>query len=228
MNTKETRTSGITMRHSAGAAVGGNSGRLRLADLEDDPSPSVYVINNGTKIMGQPTHVIVPHKSSQSGEVDSFEIPMTFIPIDLSTYAPKEELLKSPALRSLLAKGILTLMRSEEAENILDTPRAVTELARLRALVMSRLRASSENTSKNDGDFQAMHPAQTNMPELSRGELSSDSIGVTPSVASVVTGEYNDDDRYVMILNLLDILTDNDRRYIRSHIRDARILEAIG
>lgn len=224
-----TRNTDVLTTHrlgGTGSATG--KSRLKLADLIKENSTSVYVKTHATKMMKVPTHVLLPHKSSQGGEVFSFEIPMTFIPIDLAAYAPKEELIRNTTLMNLIQSGVLELLSTDAAEEMLDQPDAQREIDRLQALRQSRLRPDSDTATINDDNFRSMHP-ETALPKTAPGELDAETASISVSVVDIFNNkEYSDDDRLVMLRNLLDILTDNDKRYIRSKTRDDRILQMIG
>lgn len=220
------RGADIAIKHGSGVSGHTGKGRIRLADLINEEGTSVYVKTNATKLMGTPTHVILPHKSSQSGDVSSIEIPMTFVPVDLAMYAPKEELIRNPELMRLLNNGVLDLIPSDTAEAMLDTPEAAVEIDRLRAAAQARLKNVAP--AADDPNFRAMHP-DTAVPQGSPGQLNQETASVSSSVVNIFeNSDYSDDDRYVMLQNLLDILTDDDRRYIRNKTRDERVLKLIG
>lgn len=58
-------------------------------------------------------------------------VPVTWIPIDLTTQATKSAVLSSPTFRRMLASGYLRLMREEEAMEIMATTDAQKELMRI-------------------------------------------------------------------------------------------------
>jgi hypothetical protein len=200
---------------------------MRLADLELEDSNSVYVMTKATKLMGVPSHVLLPHKSTQGGETFVIEIPMTFVPIDLAAYAPKAELLRNPDLMRQLNNGVLILMSSEDAEHALDNDTAMHEIDRLQAVRQAKL-VHTPNHVEDDMAFRAMHP-DAQVPRGAPGELNVETANVqTPVVDIMENKDYSDDDRLVMLRNLLDIMTDVDKRYVRSKTRDARILAIVG
>lgn len=58
-------------------------------------------------------------------------IPVTFIPVDLTTQATKSALTMSPDFRRLVASRIITLISEEDATKMLDNDKARAEQARL-------------------------------------------------------------------------------------------------
>ena len=132
---------GIALKHGMGAlSAGGAGGRqLRLHDLLEDSSPSVYVLTNATRLTKKVAHILIPHKSSQSGDTFTIEIPSPFIPIALANYAPKEELIRNPTLMHALNVGLLTLLRTEDAEERLNKPEAIAEVNRIIAANQKRM-----------------------------------------------------------------------------------------
>lgn len=230
---KETQVPGVAM-NQGGVAIkhgpGPVSGRpRRLHDLIEEDSPSVYVRSNATKITKKVSHVLIPHKSSQSGDTITIEIPNTFIPIDLANYAPKEELLKNPTLMKTINSGLLTLLSVEEAEAELATPAAILETQRLMAEAQRRMGATLANEGQEDGPMRTMLTPGANPQTAASGDIDGTTAGVSAAVANLFgNAAYSDDDRVVALRNLEPTLTDTDRRYIRGRSNDARIREITG
>jgi len=88
------------------------------------------------------SHLYVLNKSNPRGNVNfvvtdtgqqkiSVQVPVTFIPLDLTTFATKEDVLRSPYFRRLLARGFLHIITEDSAEEFLQDPRAQKEHNRI-------------------------------------------------------------------------------------------------
>lgn len=221
---------GLALKHGMGAmSAGGISGRrLRLHDIMEDSSPSVYVLSHATRLTKKVAHILIPHKSSQSGDTFTIEIPSTFIPIDLANYAPKEELIRNPTLMHSINMGLLTLLKASEAEKILEEPASIAEMNRIIAANQKRMSSTMANEGEDNGPMRAtLNPAAA-PPPGAPGDIDTATAGVQATVTNLFNSQFSDDDRYVMLRNLEPTLTDDDRRYIRSKTNDARLREIVG
>jgi hypothetical protein len=96
----------------------------------NDPVAPFYVLNRSN-----PNGNIAFNCINELNVTIPVLIPATFIPVDLTTMAPLENLLRSSVLRQILAKGQLVIVRKEEAEEYLTSPRAKTEYQRINNIV---------------------------------------------------------------------------------------------
>lgn len=71
-----------------------------------------------------------------SGQVNVVSIPVTSIPLDLTTMASKTAILDSPEFRNLLTARMLAIVSTEEAEAALNSDDAQEELRRVRHYTM--------------------------------------------------------------------------------------------
>lgn len=58
-------------------------------------------------------------------------VPVTFIPVDLTTQATKQAVTASPTFRRMVAQGLLKLVREEEALRMMETSEAQKEAERI-------------------------------------------------------------------------------------------------
>lgn len=84
--------------------------RLSLHELEKAESSSVYVIN-----ASQPRGHINLTVSDGMGKPVAVRAPISYIPVDLSYQATKQNLIGSPAFRTLVAKKVLLIVESDAA-----------------------------------------------------------------------------------------------------------------
>lgn len=107
----------------------------------NDPVAPFYVLNRSN-----PNGNIAFNCINELNVTIPVLIPATFIPVDLTTMAPLENLLRSSVLRQILAKGQLVIVRKEEAEEYLTSPRAKTEYQRINNIVGTVV--AEENTAE--------------------------------------------------------------------------------
>ena len=88
---------------------------LTLSQLEKEDSSSVYVINNTN-----PRGMIHISANDGAGNALAITIPITNIPVDLTTQATKQTLMNSPRFRSLIMQRALLVMGASDAEGELQ------------------------------------------------------------------------------------------------------------
>lgn len=93
---------------------------ITLQELERSQQKSVWVMNNTPKTMEGinpgTLYSIVVNYMNEYGERSRITVPATFIPIDLTSYASKKQLLASTSFRNQVIKRNLILLSEEEAE----------------------------------------------------------------------------------------------------------------
>lgn len=93
---------------------------ITLQELERSQQKSVWVMNNTPKTMEGinpgTLYSIVVNYMNEYGERSRITVPATFIPIDLTSYASKKQLLASTSFRNQVIKRNLVLLSEEEAE----------------------------------------------------------------------------------------------------------------
>lgn len=100
--------------------------RLTVAQAEKDESSSLYVLNKSNP-KGNINFVV----RDSVGNSISIQIPVTFIPFDLSTLSVKADVLRTPAFRRLEAKSWIHIIETKSAEEMLKEPKAQAEFRRL-------------------------------------------------------------------------------------------------
>jgi len=80
--------------------------------------------NRGVILIGCP-------KVRGSGDADQIRIPNTFLPTDMTTSVPRDQLLASSDFRQAVTKGLIELIDDSEAKAILSKPGASEELTKL-------------------------------------------------------------------------------------------------
>lgn len=110
---------------------------ISVNEVEQSRSSSVWVLNvSGGR--GSSKGIINISVTEGNGRQTIVRVPVTDIPIDLTTQATKRALVESPDFRRLAAAGAyVKLIREEDAATLLSTERAKEEYRRLLSLERS-------------------------------------------------------------------------------------------
>ena len=117
----------------------------------------------------------------------------------------------------------------DEAQKQLDAPHAVAEYDRLQS---DRLRRLSVNPSTGDStEDEALRrslPPEM-LPRNAPGQLDDSTEGVHPSVVEALAAKFdNETHRAALMRNLVPLMSDRDRQYVRSQTMDPEIRGLVG
>ena len=203
--------------------------RYNINDARVDNNDSIFVISTASRTMNKPTSIVLPHTSKNSGDTNSIMIPMTSNPIDLSMYAPKDELLSNTEFLKLVNQGLLVLMHSDEAEAILATPNGIAESDRLKA---ERLKALSRHTHEEEQESytKAFPQEMMNLEKAAPGQVDKNMMGVSPAIVSIITDKGIDDAARAPMLRTYEsqgLITARDRQCVRANSSDKAIRDIV-
>lgn len=99
---------------------------LTIADLEASRSSSVWVLNNTA-----PKGNVNMTMSDGQGQMIVVSVPVTWIPIDLTTQATKNAILTSPTFRRMITMGMLKLVDEDTAMTTMAGSDAQKEAQRI-------------------------------------------------------------------------------------------------
>lgn len=99
---------------------------LTIAECERNNETSLWVLNN-TNPKGN-VNVTVPDGMGQNTVLT---IPVTFIPIDLTTMSTKQAILSSPNFRKVITSKMLSIISDEKAQELLSSDKAQAEMDRI-------------------------------------------------------------------------------------------------
>ncbi len=103
---------------------------LTIGEAERAESSSVWVLNISDQVQRQKGRVLITVVEGNGSAITAV-IPVTFIPIDLTTQATKSAILMSPNFRKMSAQGYIALISEETAMELLSTDRAKKEQRRI-------------------------------------------------------------------------------------------------
>jgi hypothetical protein len=100
---------------------------------KDKASSSLWVLNNSGG-SGKQKGVINITIPEGNGQVHTIRVPVTSIPIDLTTQATKNAILTNPQFRRLVQGRMVAIVSEDHATDLLSTPEAQEEQKRLFSL----------------------------------------------------------------------------------------------
>ena len=180
--------------------------RLTVTQAEKADDSQLFVLNKSNP-RGNVNFVVV-----DSGQQKvSVQVPVTFIPVDLSTFATKADVLRNPNFRRLVARGFVHIVSSESAEEFLQDERAQKEHNRIFDVL---------NDDYDLGNFQAPVDEQVNAapPEAEQQ--------VSQFVQNILLRtDDSADDLIVELEAKLDTMSVQDINYLRDNTSSAQLKE---
>jgi hypothetical protein len=169
---------------------------LTISQVEQSKDSSVWVLNtSGSKgVMKGIVNITIVEGNGRAAVV---RIPVTAIPVDLTTQATKSALMMSPDFRRLIAGQILTLISEQDALSLLDNDVSRAEQRRLLNI----------NSIHEVQDFQ-QPAAIASMKAEAAGSIG----GMAMSMAHTTEGD--EDTVLANVRNNLDSLSQEELQYI--------------
>lgn len=184
----------------------------------NDPVAPFYVLNRSN-----PNGNIAFNCINELNVTIPVVVLATFIPIDLTTMAPLENLLKSSVLRQILAKGQLVIVRKDEAEEYLSTPRARTEYQRINNIVGSVVteeRNAEEEIDMDTGD-------SSNSKKKKKKKVSAHDDFITAMIDRANDNDEEDDSLQREFLTRQHVLSLDDLERLRKEVKRPALTEMI-
>lgn len=180
--------------------------RQNVAQAEKADSSQLFVLNKSNP-RGNVNFVVVDAAQQKI----SVQVPVTFIPVDLSIFATKNDILRNPNFRRLIARGFVHIVSTDSAEEFLQDPRAQKEHNRIFDVL----------NEDNDLDFQAPVEESVNAaPPESKTEVSQFVQNILLRVA-----EEDTDDLITELETKLDTMSAADVQYLMDNTSSAALKE---
>lgn len=103
-----------------------NFKKLSIQELEASTSSSVWVLNQSN-----PKGNVAMTMPDGMGGTVVVTVPVTWIPVDLTTQATKKSITSSPTFRRMMITGMLAVISDDDASKLLDTAEARKEADRV-------------------------------------------------------------------------------------------------
>lgn len=100
--------------------------RLTVPQAEANKDSRLFVLNKS-----EPRGNMNFNISDSSGTRLGIRVPITWIPVDLSNYGQKSDILRNHDFRRLCAKNFFHIIDPQDAEKFLEQPKAKAELAKI-------------------------------------------------------------------------------------------------
>jgi hypothetical protein len=97
-----------------------------ISDIEKSEDLSIWVLNNST-----PPGSVNLSVNDGAGETVTVTVPVTWIPVDVTTQATKRAIISSPQFRRLVTSRMLAIVDPSELESIQQDPDFKKESAKL-------------------------------------------------------------------------------------------------
>ncbi|WOL24471.1 hypothetical protein fHeYen902_125 [Yersinia phage fHe-Yen9-02] len=180
-----------------------------------DPVAPLYVLNRTV-----PRGDIAFNCQNDMGQTVPVIIPATFIPIDLTTLVPRENLIKSSFFRGILQKNSLVIIDNKAAENFLSTnSNARREYGRLNKMTEEQLKAAYVDLGEESA-------ARSSAPRLENESLSTNNF-VNALIERAAGGEDSDDNLEREFLSKYDTLSRADLEVLRANISHPALVSLI-
>lgn len=114
---------------------------LTVAQAEREKSSSSLWVLNNSGGNGKQKGVINITIPEGNGQVHTIRVPVTSIPIDITTQATKNAVLANPQFRRLVQGNMIAIVNEDYAQELLSTPEAQEEQRRLFSLGYDDLEA---------------------------------------------------------------------------------------
>lgn len=181
---------------------------MTIAQAEQAKGSSVWAMN-GSGGRGQQKGIINITITEGNGQRNVVRLPVTFIPVDLTTQATKNAILSSPDFRRLVQRGFVKLVSEEDAAKMLDSDEARKEQQRVLEL-----------------DSAELEEIQTNAPEDVKAMLAESSGqigGYAMNLAHTEVGQGDEDQMVSNLRNNADSLSRDELQYIANNSKFPRV-----
>lgn len=184
----------------------------------NDPVAPFYVLNRSN-----PNGNIAFNCINELNVTIPVVVLATFIPIDLTTMAPLENLLRSSVLRQILAKGQLVIVRKDEAEEYLSTSRARAEYQRINN-INNVESLSSETSAQEEID---MDTGDSSTKKKKKKKVSAHDDFITAMIDRANDNDEDDDALQREFLTRQHVLSLEDLERLRKEVKRPALTEMI-
>ena len=202
---------------------------MDVHDVAMEDSPHMFVRNLASRQNQKVSHTMIEHVHP-NGDRTTIELESSPFPIDLALYASKEELLNSRGVRQAHRSGIIEFVPYKHALDELRTPEARADLDMRNAKRAGKRRAVQTDDRLTDVQRREMQRGlQPQLEVPAKGDATSDETrGVNIAVVNVMEDrDLSNSHRLAALRNLVDIMSDADKRYIRNLTEDAEIRKIV-
>jgi len=176
---------------------------ISIGESEKDESSSVWVLNSS-----DPKGNINFSVSDGMGGQVVIHLPVTWIPMDLTTQATKATILASPRFRNLLAQKMIQLVSAQYAESVMTQSTAISEARRV-----------YNRTMHQELDNSNMPSAAQSIVAEGMGDVSGFAMNIAHS------DSLDEDSALIALRGQESVLTKADMQFIAQNSSLARVKE---
>jgi hypothetical protein len=193
--------------------------RRQPMDMKAIEQGNRFYVFNRAKIGGHTSIININH-ISESGYNSNIQLLPTWVPLDLTEHATKEELLKNRNVLQLLRQGHLEFCKEEEAHRIFEDPLALDEIDRINT---SQQLSDQQKQITQDGQSPPQ-PGQAQgqvLPAASPGNIDMTYAGINPALVDTMLrpdDQMGDTQKYSTVRSLVENvgLTTKDLEFVLS------------
>ena len=160
-----------------------------------------------------------------SGLPKGVRVPVTSIPVDLTTSATLSNIRNSPELRRIIQCGDLVIADTDSVNEMMaGSERARTEYKRLYGNEWiapdAMLTADLSDTADQESTGGTLHTAESSTPDLGQRYSQNDAVNIIidNSLAGMPSEDIN-----TSIMNQIDLLSDEDLQVIAANVSDSSV-----
>lgn len=195
----------------------------------NDPTAPLYVLNRSGNAAGpnkpaKQRGIILTNVTNDDNSQSIIRVPVTFIPIDLTTQAPLHSLLKSTTIKQALSVGNLVIADTKSAVELMrNNKRARDEYFKLfGAEWRSPIGEEGEQSDVDMSDAAAEDALLTAQTEGAAISKYSENQAVNDLIIASLGGE-DGDAISAAILNQIDLFSEEDLNCIAQNVTDSSV-----
>ena len=160
-----------------------------------------------------------------SGLPKGVRVPVTFLPVDLTTAAPLRNLRTSPELRRIIQMGDLVIADTKSVYDLMESsPRARDEYERLygNAWLSPDADITADLTDNADVENSLVANSSNDTPDLGQRYSQNNAVNIIidNSLAGIPADDIN-----TSIMNQIDLMSDDDLQVIAANVTDSAVKE---
>lgn len=192
--------------------------KITIADLERSQIGTVYVIN---RTSGQNrSDIVFTVPGINGGQGESVVVPSTWIPVELTVFSTRQQLLNSVPFRRMVHEGYLEIVDEESAVATLSTEEAKEEIeiVRNQQRLTETLSASPEMVV---GNSDTIDPARKRAAQQARSgsqESTTPDAVIQQLVARLTAEEITEGQAISQLRTIMNDLTKADVEYMLENI----------
>jgi hypothetical protein len=128
--------------------------RLTVPQAEAEKDSRLFVLNKSTPTRGNINFNI----TDISGQRIGMRVPVTWVPLDLTNFGQKSDIIRNPDFRRMVAKNMIHIVSAASAEAFLSSSKAEKELNRILDINVDL--APEEKAPSIDKQINAQVPAE--------------------------------------------------------------------